>query len=38
MVGAPRDGIFFERFQELGIPVVEIPLSYVGVCQLFANG
>jgi glycosyltransferase involved in cell wall biosynthesis len=37
MVGAPRDGIFFERFQELGIPVTEIPLGHVGIRQLFAT-
>ena len=37
MVGAPRDGIFFERFQELGIPVTEIPLGQVGIRQLFAT-
>ena len=37
MVGAPRDGIFFERFQELGIPVAEIPLGRVGIRQLFAT-
>lgn len=37
MVGAPRDGIFFERFQELGIPVAEIPLGYLGIRQLFAT-
>ena len=37
MVGAPRDGIFFERFQELGIPVTEIPLGQVGIHQLFAT-
>ena len=37
MVGAPRDGIFFERFQELGIPVAEIPLGRVGIRQLFAH-
>src|SRR5712692_1886468 len=36
-VGAPRDGIYFERFQALGIPVVEIPLGYLGVRQLFAT-
>lgn len=37
MVGAPRDGIFFERFQELGIPVTEIPLGRVAIRQLFAT-
>lgn len=37
VVGAPRDGIFFERFEALGIPVVEIPLGYIGVRQLFAT-
>ncbi len=37
VVGAPRDGLFFERFQGLGIPVIEIPLGYVGVGQLFAT-
>jgi glycosyltransferase involved in cell wall biosynthesis len=37
MVGAPRDGIFFERFKELGIPVTEIPLGRVGIRQLVAT-
>ena len=37
MVGAPRDGIFFERFQELGISVTEIPLGHVGIRPLFAT-
>ena len=26
VVGAPRDGIFFDRFRDLGIEVVELPL------------
>ena len=37
VVGAPRDGIFFERFQALGVPVVEIPFGYIEVRQLFAT-
>lgn len=37
MVGAPRDGIFFERFKELAIPVTEIPLGRVGIRQLVAT-
>jgi glycosyltransferase involved in cell wall biosynthesis len=37
MVGAPRDGIFFKRFQELGIPAVEIPFGRVGIGPLLAT-
>jgi len=37
VVGAPRDGIFFERFQALGVPVVEIPFGHIGLRQLFAT-
>ena len=34
MVAAPRDGIFFDRFRDLGLPVVELPLSRLGVRHL----
>lgn len=37
VVGSPRDGIFFERFSALGVPVVEIPFGSVGIRQLFAT-
>jgi glycosyltransferase involved in cell wall biosynthesis len=30
LVGAPRDGIFFERFRELGVEVVEFPRRRLG--------
>ncbi len=30
MVGAPRDGIFFDRFQSLGVRMVEFPLRQLG--------
>ena len=31
LVAAPRDGIFFDRFRELGLTTVELPLSRLGV-------
>ena len=34
MVAAPRDGVFFERFQDLGVAVVELPLSRLGARHL----
>lgn len=34
VVGAPRDGIFFERFQALGLRVVEFPPSRLGLRHL----
>ena len=34
VVAAPRDGIFFERFQDLGVALVELPLSRLGVHHL----
>jgi len=34
VVGAPRDGIFFERFQALGLQVVEFPPSRLGLRHL----
>jgi len=33
-VAAPRDGIFFDRFRELGVTMVELPLSRLGVRHL----
>ena len=34
VVGAPRDGIFFERFQALGLRVVEFPRHRLGLGHL----
>ena len=34
VVGAPRDGIFFERFQALGLRVVEFPRRRLGLGHL----
>ena len=34
VVAAPRDGIFFDRFRDLGVTVVELPLSRLGVRHL----
>jgi glycosyltransferase involved in cell wall biosynthesis len=34
VVAAPRDGIFFDRFRELGVKMVELPLSRLGVRHL----
>src|SRR5688500_13636755 len=34
VVAAPRDGIFFDRFRDLGVPMVELPLSRLGVRHL----
>jgi len=34
VVGAPRDGIFFERFQALGLRVVEFPRRRLGLRHL----
>jgi glycosyltransferase involved in cell wall biosynthesis len=34
VVAGPRDGIFFERFRELGIEMVELPLSRLGTAHL----
>ncbi len=30
VIGAPRDGIFFDRFRDLGLQVVEFPLRQLG--------
>jgi len=30
VIGAPRDGIFFDRFRDRGLEVVEFPLSHLG--------
>ncbi len=37
VVAAPRDGIFFERFQELGVRVEELPLRRLGPRHLFST-
>jgi glycosyltransferase involved in cell wall biosynthesis len=34
VVAAPRDGIFFDRFRELGVETVELPLGRLGVQHL----
>jgi len=34
VVAAPRDGVFFDRFRELGVTMVELPLSRLGVRPL----
>jgi len=34
VIAAPRDGIFFERFRDLGVTMVELPLSRLGVWHL----
>src|SRR5262249_58802998 len=34
IIAAPRDGVFFDRFWELGITMVELPLSRLGVRHL----
>jgi glycosyltransferase involved in cell wall biosynthesis len=30
IIGAPRDGVFFDRFRELGLPMVELPTRRLG--------
>ncbi|MFZ1058972.1 MAG: glycosyltransferase [Candidatus Rokuibacteriota bacterium] len=37
IVAAPRDGIFFERFQELGVRVEELPLRRLGPRHLLST-
>lgn len=34
VVAAPRDGVFFERFRDLDVTLVELPLSRLGVRHL----
>jgi len=34
IVAAPRDGVFFDRFRELGVTMVELPLSRLGARHL----
>ena len=34
VVAAPRDGVFFDRFRDLGVGPVELPLSRLGVRHL----
>jgi glycosyltransferase involved in cell wall biosynthesis len=34
VVAAPRDGVFFDRFRELGVPIVELPVSRLGARHL----
>jgi glycosyltransferase involved in cell wall biosynthesis len=34
VVAAPRDGVFFDRFRDLGVTMVELPLSRLGVRHL----
>jgi len=37
VVAAPRDGIFFERFAELGVRVAELPIRRLGVRHLLST-
>ena len=37
VVAAPRDGIFFERFQELGVRVEDLPIRRLGLRHLFST-
>ncbi len=37
VVAAPRDGIFFERFRDLGVEVVELPIRRLGLRHLFST-
>lgn len=34
VVAAPRDGVFFDRFRDLGVTMVELPVSRLGVRHL----
>jgi glycosyltransferase involved in cell wall biosynthesis len=34
VVAAPRDGVFFDRFRDLGVTMVELPLSRLGMRHL----
>ena len=34
VVAAPRDGVFFDRFRELGVTMVELPVSRLGARHL----
>jgi glycosyltransferase involved in cell wall biosynthesis len=34
VIAAPRDGIFFDRFRDLGVAIVELPLSRLGMRHL----
>jgi glycosyltransferase involved in cell wall biosynthesis len=34
VVAAPRDGVFFDRFKELDVSLVELPVSRLGVSHL----
>jgi glycosyltransferase involved in cell wall biosynthesis len=36
-VAGPRDGIFFERFRQLGVPVVELPLRELGLRPILST-
>ena len=35
VIGAPRDGIFFDRFRDRGLDVVEFPLSHLGARHFY---
>ncbi len=37
VVAAPRDGIFFERFRDLGVTVVELPVRRLGLRHLLST-
>ncbi len=36
-IAAPRDGVFFERFQELGVRMLELPVRRLGVRHLLST-
>ena len=37
VIAAPRDGVFFERFQELGVRMMELPIRRLGVRHLLST-
>jgi len=37
VIAAPRDGVFFERFQELGVRMLELPIRRLGVRHLLST-
>ena len=36
-IAAPRDGLFFERFQEVGVRMLELPVRRLGVRHLLST-
>ena len=37
VIAAPRDGVFFERFQELGVRMMELPIRRLGMRHLLST-